>query len=95
MDIDISLSYAAKYDGKWWWDGYPVLSSCIESQARHLREEGTSAYTALELDELKTLERYFGYLAADEYSPAVDGNEVWLHAEAFWLLQKWWLRFWD
>lgn len=100
--IDKALDgYASRAiaDGKpysWWWNGNDVLAVAIASICRHLRRDGTTEYTAHEIAELEKLERYMSEFGGSWGTVRMSHKAWnWLHAEAMWLLSKWFFRMWD
>ncbi|AER47972.1 hypothetical protein COURTHOUSE_121 [Mycobacterium phage Courthouse] len=96
MEIDTYLDrYAAERIAgglpfKWWWNADTILADTIASACEHLLDEGTTAYSSREEEELRTLNRY---MVDYDFSSGDEGR--WLHAEAMWLLGKWFTRLWD
>lgn len=78
----------------WWWNGSDILADAIASLCRHLRKDGHTDFTQVEVDELRRLERWMRVVPEDSCC-VVTTQEKWLHAEAMWLLGKWFTRLWD
>lgn len=99
MTIDSYLdSYASESiaDGKnyrWWWNGCDVLSDAIESLCIHVLVDGCHMLTDTEVGQLERLAHYMG--AYPEFGDVGAQEELWFHAEAMWLLGRWFSRLWD
>lgn len=100
MTIDTHLdAYATERIGGgkrycWWWNGCYILADAIASLAGHVRNDGCHVLSDAERDELETLERYMSNYEELEFLVERDCH-AWLHAEAMWLLARWFPRLWD